>query len=53
MVNMQLTNLKLINRGTRMIMAELGYDEVTAKRLLLLHGSVNAVLEAEKEGKGN
>ncbi len=48
MVNMQLTNQKLINRGTRMIMTELGYDEVTAKRLLLLHGSVNAVLEAEK-----
>jgi len=50
MVNMQLTNQKLINRGTRMIMTELGYDEVKAKRLLLLHGSVNAVLEAEKEG---
>jgi N-acetylmuramic acid 6-phosphate etherase len=51
MVNMQLTNQKLINRGIRMIGAELGYDEVKAKRLLLLHGSVNAVLEAEKEGK--
>jgi len=49
MVNMQLTNQKLINRGTRMIMAELGYDEVKAKRLLLLHGSVNDVLMAEKE----
>ena len=48
MVNMQLTNQKLIHRGTRMIMAELGYDEEKAKRLLLLHGSVNAVLEAEK-----
>jgi N-acetylmuramic acid 6-phosphate etherase len=48
MVNMQLTNNKLINRGTRIIMTELGYDETTAKRLLLLHGSVNAVLEAEK-----
>lgn len=53
MVNMQLTNQKLINRGTRMIMAELNYDEVTAKRLLLLHGSVNAVLEAEKKGNDN
>lgn len=50
MVNMQLTNQKLIHRGTRMIMAELGYDEEKAQRLLLLHGSVNAVLEAEKEG---
>lgn len=49
MVNMQLTNQKLINRGTRMIMAELAYDEVKARRLLLLHGSVNAVLLDEKE----
>ena len=48
MVNMQLSNQKLIHRGTRMIMTELGYAEVKAKRLLLLHGSVNAVLEAEK-----
>jgi len=48
MVNMQLSNQKLIHRGTRMIMTELGYDEVKAKRLLLLHGSVNAVLMAEK-----
>lgn len=48
MVNMQLTNQKLIHRGTRMIMNELGYDEIKAKRLLLLHGSVNGVLEAEK-----
>lgn len=52
MVNMQLTNQKLINRGTRMIMTELGYGEEKAKRLLLLHGSVNAVLEAEKEDMG-
>ncbi len=49
MVNMQLTNQKLINRGTRMIMAELGYDETKAKRLLLLHGSVDAVLRAAEE----
>jgi N-acetylmuramic acid 6-phosphate etherase len=48
MVNMQLTNQKLINRGIRMIRTELGYDEVKAKRLLLLHGSVSAVLLAEK-----
>jgi N-acetylmuramic acid 6-phosphate etherase len=48
MVNMQLTNQKLIVRGTRMIMDELGYDEATARRLLLIHGSVNKVLEAEK-----
>jgi N-acetylmuramic acid 6-phosphate etherase len=45
MVNMQLTNEKLVNRGTRMIMDELGYPEEKAKRLLLLHGSVQKVLE--------
>ncbi len=45
MVNMQLTNQKLVERGTRMIMDELGYTEEKAKRLLLLHGSVQKVLE--------
>jgi N-acetylmuramic acid 6-phosphate etherase len=45
MVNMQLTNQKLVERGTRMIMDELGYPEDKAKRLLLLHGSVQKVLE--------
>jgi len=45
MVNMQLTNEKLIKRGTRMIMDELGYSESKAKRLLLLHGSVQKVLD--------
>ncbi len=45
MVNMQLSNNKLINRGTKMIMQELGYSESKAKRLLLLHGSVQKVLD--------
>ncbi len=44
MVNMQLTNKKLIIRGTQMIMDELGYPEEKAKRLLILHGSVQKVL---------
>jgi N-acetylmuramic acid 6-phosphate etherase len=43
MVNMQLTNEKLIMRGTKMIMDELGFSETKAKRLLLLHGSVQKV----------
>jgi len=51
MVNMQLTNQKLVHRGTRMIVSELGYSEAKAKRLLLLHGSVNDVLEAAKNEK--
>ena len=46
MVNMQLTNKKLVDRGTRMVVEELGlgYDE--AKRLLLLHGSVKKACDA-------
>lgn len=47
MVNMQLTNAKLVDRGTRMLMEEskgkLTYEE--AKRLLLLHGSVKVASE--------
>lgn len=52
MVNMQLTNQKLVMRGTRMIMEELGYDEAKSRRLLLLHGSVNKVLQASRNGRG-
>ena len=46
MVDMQLTNRKLVDRGTRMIMAEAGisdYDK--ARQLLLEYGSVRAVLD--------
>ncbi len=49
MVNMLLTNEKLVNRGTRMIMDELGYPEEKARRLLLLHGSVQKVLDETGE----
>lgn len=51
MVNMQLSNAKLVDRGTRMIIEELGlpYDE--AKRLLLLHGSVKNAVDAYHEHK--
>jgi N-acetylmuramic acid 6-phosphate etherase len=51
MVNMQLTNKKLVERGTRMIIDELGYPEEQARRLLLLHGSVQKVLEEAGERK--
>ena len=46
MVNMQLSNAKLVDRGTRMIVEELNlpYDE--AKRLLLMHGSVKKAVDA-------
>ncbi len=46
MVNMQLTNKKLVKRGTRMIMEELQLDENTAHELLLQYGSVKKAIEA-------
>ncbi len=50
MVDMQLTNAKLIDRGTKMIMEETGITEYdTAKRLLLLHRSVRAAVDAVKK----
>ncbi len=55
MVDMQLTNQKLIERGTRMIMDELGYDTDAAKELLLKHGSVRNVIRFYRirKKKGN
>ncbi|MEO8885740.1 MAG: N-acetylmuramic acid 6-phosphate etherase [Mucilaginibacter sp.] len=44
MVDMQLTNNKLVDRGTRMIMSETGLDEQTAARLLKEYGSVRKVV---------
>jgi len=46
MVNMQLTNKKLIERGTQMIVDEIGIPTDEARRLLLIHGSVKKVIEA-------
>jgi N-acetylmuramic acid 6-phosphate etherase len=46
MVNMQLTNEKLIDRGTKMIMERLGLSDYgKAKGLLLQHGSVKKAVE--------
>lgn len=49
MVNMQLSNQKLIDRGTRMIVDELALDYEQAKALLLMHGSVKAAVEAYRK----
>lgn len=46
MVNMQLTNQKLVDRGTRMIMEELGLGADEARHLLLLHGSVREAIDS-------
>lgn len=51
MVNMQLSNAKLVDRGTRMVVDELGLSYDEAKRLLLLHGSVKKAVDAYREGK--
>lgn len=49
MVDMQLSNSKLIDRGTRMIMEALGIAHSEAVRLLELHGSVRKAIDS----KGN
>ena len=50
MVNMQLTNEKLIDRGTKMIMDKLALKDYTrAKELLIQYGSVKKAVEANKK----
>lgn len=46
MVDMQLSNNKLVNRGTRMIMNELKVNYETANDLLLKYGSVRKAVDA-------
>lgn len=45
MVDMQLSNDKLVDRGTRMIMEETGLDYDTAQMVLLKEGSVRAAID--------
>lgn len=46
MVDMQLTNAKLVDRGTKMIMEEASIDDYEfAKNLLLTHGSVRKAVD--------
>jgi N-acetylmuramic acid 6-phosphate etherase len=46
MVDMQLSNHKLFNRGVRMIMQETGTDEQSAIALLEKHGNVRKAIES-------
>ncbi|GAC1395884.1 MAG: N-acetylmuramic acid 6-phosphate etherase [Sediminibacterium sp.] len=47
MVNMQLSNVKLVDRGVKMVMDRLQINDYeTAKDMLLKHGSVKKALEA-------
>ncbi len=45
MVNMQLTNKKLIQRGTNMLMEELGLKKDYAQELLIQYGSVKKAID--------
>ncbi len=46
MVNMQLTNKKLVERGTRMIAEATGVPTAAAREMLQEHGSVKAAVDA-------
>lgn len=48
MVDMQLSNNKLVDRGTLMVMEQLGVSQEEAKALLLQHGSVRKAVQAYK-----
>ncbi|WP_113662116.1 N-acetylmuramic acid 6-phosphate etherase [Pedobacter nanyangensis] len=48
MVDMQLTNHKLVDRGTHMVMEELNIGEEQAAELLNKYGSVRKAVEASK-----
>ena len=49
MVNMQLSNVKLVDRGVKMLMEQLQMNDYeSAKDLLLKHGSVKKAVEAVK-----
>jgi N-acetylmuramic acid 6-phosphate etherase len=49
MVDMQMTNHKLVERAIRMVMDELGIEREEAEALLDTHGSVRRAVEAGKD----
>ncbi|MEN0056139.1 MAG: N-acetylmuramic acid 6-phosphate etherase [Mucilaginibacter sp.] len=49
MVDMQLSNNKLVHRGARMVMEETGLNEDEAEALLKKHGSVRSAVENYKK----
>lgn len=51
MVDMQLSNNKLIDRGTQMIMKEIDVDYTAANQLLVQHGSVRKAINAYLSSK--
>jgi N-acetylmuramic acid 6-phosphate etherase len=53
MVDMQLTNHKLVDRGIRMVMNETGLDEDTAANLLRKQGSVRKAVNFYQQNINN
>lgn len=51
MVDMQLTNKKLIERGSRMVSEATGLDMNKAESMLLEHGSVRAAVQAHRHNR--
>ena len=49
MVDMQLSNAKLVERGSRMVADATGLNMAEAEALLLSHGSVRAAVEAHED----
>ena len=49
MVDMQLTNIKLVDRGVKMVMSETGISYEEAEQLLRQHGSVRKAVEAKQK----
>ena len=49
MIRMQLTNSKLVRRGTRMLQEMLGIDETEARRVLLEYGSVEQAMRKYRQ----
>ena len=51
MVDMQLSNNKLVERGIEMLIKELNVDEMTAKDLLHKHQNVRSAIDAYNHGR--
>ncbi len=52
MVNMALSNKKLVDRGTKMLMSEIGLDYDTCQKMLLQYGGVKKAMDAFNAAKG-
>ena len=48
MVDMQLTNIKLVDRGVKMIMNEIGVSYAEAEQLLSQYGSVRKAVDSRR-----